>query len=716
MAKGRMERSLNIPRGRSALHRGALFPLWVFLAFFVFITVLYRNTLFDTPRSDHVEIFAIFQNLTFPQDIAQIAFMEFFGHPRFQPLAWLFHFFQIKAFGMNFICYHLVIIGLHALNGTLLLGLLYALSRKLLFSFFTALVFISLFTHLPLIAWPIASYSLLSVTLSLSALLSLLKFYQSSNRAFLYVSYSFAFVALFLYELNLIVPAFIFLFAVGLGWAAASKKRLILQNLCPVAMVYFVYGGLYFWLVPRYAGLPEHVLSVQSAWLAMAAVPIEFFNTVFGHNVFATSRVVIDELSFYVPFTVKSFSMNTMEPGLVKLNLLVYLVLLTLAIALRRPERGRGLWLFLLALWAFGYTAMIFLGRGVAYVLSQARHAYFPSMLLLFIGAHFYERYFSQGWAPARREGSSFLGKYGGVVVLIAGVFFINVNVAKISWTLDEYMGYRSYPNTIYYTARDWLSQPENRDNSLFISVPTYPPEEKLAWGADILPDLFLSDPRITKSFQQATHILEWGEGQASPSITELSRYPLGNVIDDFSITFGIMPHPQITEDYLEVFGASAEPGVERFGKQWWLRLYFDQSRNLPGDIAGRARVVLGYSQGSYGHIIDGRVFSSQPITIGRSRMTHIVLVKDAGTFGLIVNGELLEKAQDITDEDLQNIELPLGKLYRMGYRKPYYYAHTFIEFGRSRFSIQDKEKDYIFKEIRFNPKGFQEYHMSLDF
>ena len=77
---------------------------------------------------------------------------------------------------------------------------------------------------------------------------------------------------------------------------------------------------------------------------------------------------------------------------------------------------------------------------------------------------------------------------------------------------------------------------------------------------------------------------------------------------------------------------------------------------------------------------------------------------------------KLVEKADDITDEDLRNMELSLGKIYRMGYHKPYYFAHTFAEFGRSSFSVQDKEAGHIFDDIRFNPKGFQEYHLSLDF
>jgi len=359
---------------------------------------------------------------------------------------------------------------------------------------------------------------------------------------------------------------------------------------------------------------------------------------------------------------------------------------------------------------------MLFLGRGVAYVISQGRHAYFPGLLLIRVLAFFYERYFSPQWSLVEQKSSSFLTRNIKVIVLVACLFLIGLNIAKTSWNLDRYMDYRAYPNAIYYTARNWLANPTNQDNSLFISVTTYPPHEKLAWGTDIIPDLFLDDPRITKNFQQATHILEWPEGQTSPSITTLEHSPGEKPGDDFAITFGIMPHPRIDESYLEIFTAPRGTESASSGKDWWLRLYFEEGTPLEYGLAGIARLVLGYSQGSDGNMVEHEVFRSQPVPIQQVRMNHIVLVREDKTFGLIVNGNLVEKTVDASGENLQNIGLSLGKLYRMGYRKPYYFAHTFVEFGRSSFSIKDKDVGYVFNDIRFNPMGFQEYHLSLDY
>ena len=683
----------------------------VFLALFAYTIIVYRSTLFDVPRSDHVAAFAILENLKFPADLSKIAFMELLGQARFQPLAWLFEFFQMKIFGLNFLLYHLFVVGLHALNGMLVFQVVHSLSRKTLFSFLTALVFVSLFSHMTIIAWPLVSYSLFSVTLSLLALLSLLKFYRSSRTVYLYLSYGIAFVALFFYELNVIVPAFIFLLSVTMGWSVGSRRNLIFKNLSLVAVSYVIYAALYLGLMPKYAGgFPEDITTGHRMLVAAAGVPIELFNTAFLHNVFASSKVIFGELTYFEPFTAKSFALTTMDPNLVKLNFAVYLALVALAVTMIKPKRPLILWI--LAAWAVGYTFMLFLGRHTSYVLSQARHAYFPSLLLVIIVAHFYEQYFTEGWSLKNNRGFSFLRKYGGVIVLIPCIFFVGLNTAKISWTLDDYMGYRKYPNAIYYAANDWLSKSENKDNQLFISVTTYPPHEKLAWGADIIPDLFLDNPRITKNYQQATHILEWKDSEDSPSITELSHSPENESSDDFAITFGLFTYQPVSEQYLEIFASSADTELESPGKRWWLRLYLEQNAPLPGGVAGIGRVALGYTEYAYS---EGWVFFSQPIPIPVAQMTHFVLVREDKTFGLIVNGKLAEKTPDITNEDLRGLKLPLGGLYRCVYRKPYYTAHTFEEFGRSSFSIKDKEIGHVFENIHFDPMGGRKEHMTLN-
>jgi len=690
--------------------------LWVFLVLIVYSILLYRSTLSDIPRSDHIVILSIFSHLNFPANLSQIAFLELLGQPRFQPLTWLLYFFQYKAFDHSFFLYHLTAVGLHALNGMLVFKILYVLSKKTLFSFLAAFLFVSFFTNLPIIAWPIGSYSLLSVSMSLLAILSLFKFYHSSRTAFLYTAYSLALVQLFLYEPNAIFPAFLLLFAVVLGWSAPNRKSLIIKNVVVVSIIYVIYGGLYLILMPTYAGLPLGVLNAYNIVRSSAAIPIELFNTVFGHNVFATAQVAIDELCFYVPFTARSFSLSTMQPLLVSINFLVYLALLALVLTWQRPEKGRLLLITLLIAWAVSYVFIIFLGRGVAYVLSQARHAYLPSLALIIVLAHFYERHFSTGWRFAEHKETSFLQRNGGVIVLLVCLFFIALNTAKTSWMLNDYMEYRYYPNAIYYEARDWLSDDANDNNRLFISIPTYPPHEKLAWGTDIIPDILLDDPRVTKNYQQATHILEWPGNQDAPTITELKPSQLDKSNDDFALTFGIMPHPRITEDHLEIFSSPAQPRSEQDARRWWLRLYFDHSNPISGGVAGIATIVLGNSHIDNGNVFERALFTSQPVPLEPVRMKHVVLIKENGTFGLIINGKLTEKVYTGKDEDLQGINLSPGALYRMAYRKPYYFAHTFLEFGRSSFIIQDKEVGHVFDNILFSPWGFQGYHLSLNY
>jgi len=695
---------------------GRLHPVWIFLFFFILTLIIYKSTLFDIPRSDHVLIFSILNRLSFPADTVQIAFLELLGHPRFQPLAWLLQFFQVKAFGFNFLMHHLFTIGLHALNGVLLFRLVFVLSRKPLFSFLTACIFITLFTHLPIIAWPMFSYSLLSVSLSLLAVLSLLKFFSESKKVYLYLAYTAAFVQLFLYEINVIAPAIVFLISVILGWSLINRRQLILTSISLAVGSYLIYGGLYLWLMPIYAGLPNGVLSFANMYRALAAIPIEFFNTIFCHNVFASSQILIDELLFFVPFTAKSFSSTTIGPLLIRLNFLAYLALIFLVVTVRRPEKGHHMWFWLLISWAVSYTFIVFLGRGVAYIISQGRHAYFPALLLLIAAALLYERYFPRQWSLPEEKGHSFIRRNGWVLIIGACVLFIGLNTFKTYSALGQYMEYRAYPNAIYYTAQNWLSDPANKEDKLFIAIPTYPPHEKLAWGTDIIPDIFMNSAQITKDLREATHILNWPKEQDSPGIMASNSASRAALKDDFSLTFGIMPHPQIDEDYLEIFTSTEASNFDSAKKTWWLRLYFERETDLEFGLSGIASVVLGYSQGDGISNTEQSIFYSQKVPVKRAQMNHFILVKENDEFGLIFNGELVEKTINTAEEEFKDIKLSPGKLYRMGYRKPYYFAHTFLEFGKNRYSIEDKKVGDIFTDITFNPKGFQEYHLSLDY
>jgi len=682
--------------------------VWVFLILFGYTLVVFWNTLIDVPRSDHIVAIAYFQPLGLtPSDLPDIAFLEMFGDPRFQPLAWLLHFFEYKAFGSNFPLYHLLVIVFHAVNGVIVFQLVRYSSRSKLFSFLISLLFVSAFTHLAELAWPLHSMFIIPVTLSLLALLSLLKFYRGKGgKAFLYLAYGLAFVQMFFYENIVMGAGFLCLFSIALCWSYPNRRREVFKNISLTATVYISYVALYWILMPRFAGVPEQIMDSTKIAGALAGTPVSLFSA-FYHNTFASAGIIFDELVFFAPPSAREFSITSAGLFLSNLNILVWLVLLALILLAKRPARGQIMFLVLLAAWAAIYCFVPLLGRRLGEGITQSRHLYFPTLIMIVILAYFYAPYFEKGWALAKGKNPSFLAGYGGTIVAAALLFFIGLNTAKTSWNLSEYMEYRDYPNAIYYSAKSWLSEQQNEQDRLFISVPTYPPHEKLAWGTDIIPDvLFYGEPRVTKNFQEATHILEWPGTQSAPSIREIESSEKQGSGDDFTITFGFMPRlPAVEHDVLDIFGPAP---VDSSGKSWCLRLDF---REPVGPTS--CRVVLGYYQGYGDNVAEGVVFRSQAVTIG-NMMNHFVLVKENDTFGLIFQGRLVDKVVDVTDEDFATIELPLGKLYRGGYRRPYYHGHTFVEFGRSSFHIEDKEVDHVFQDIQFNLQGFQEYHTTL--
>ncbi len=680
----------------------------VFVLALAYTLIVYWGTLSDLPRSDSVVIHTILDRLSFPGDVSQIAFMELLGQSRFQPLTWLLEFFQIKAFGVHFQYYHLVVVLLHALNGALLFQFVREVTRKIVPALLAAAIFITLFTNLPSIAWPISFYSLLSVSLSLLAMLCIVWSARRQQKGFLYTAYGLAFLTLFLYEPNIFLPGALLLLALIMGWNTENRRGLFWDNALPAAASYLIYGILYFSLMPRFAGTPGGLVTGNNILYSLSGVPIEFFNTVFLHNCFATSRVVFDELVFYVPFTAQSF---TWWGALSRYNYLCYLIVLGLLVTARRPTRGHLPLAGLLFLWAGGYTLVILLGRGIAYTISQPRHAYFPALLLIVTATLFYERYFN---AQDEDAGSllSLRARDITFILIAAVIILFNLNTAKTVWTLKEYTDYRYHTNAIYYTAEKWLCAAENSEYTLFLAESAYPSHEKLAWGTDIVPYVFIDNPRLTLSLDRATHVLAWPDGDPGPQVVTREASGLTPETGDFSLTFGIMPHPAITERYIEILS----PADASAGRRWWLRLYSDGNGTASARRPASYHLELGYTLTQNGNEVESSVYRSQPVTVSPVSMNHFVLVKSGGEYGLIVNGELAEKTRDDTGEVLTGRELKLGPLYRMEYRKPYYFAHTYLEFDHSRYEIRDRQPGDVYPEIEFQPRGFQEYHLSLNY
>ncbi len=521
--------------------RGSLLSLWVFLGFFVLLLVVYGGTLTDVPRSDHLIVFAIFDHLSFPADFSKIAFVEFFGDKRFQPLAFLMHFFQIKMFGDNFVLYHLVVVFLHALNGALIFRLLRLSSRSNMFAILGATLFVVAATHLEAVAWPFHFYILLHVTLMLLAVLSLVKFKTSSNTIFLYLSYLLAFLQMFLYEPGVIFPAFLFLASALLWRSYPNRKHLIQRSFLLTAAVYFLFAAGYVqFLASDVAAFPPSLARWANIQRALAGSFALFFNTSFLHNTIMMPHFVVSDLVYFQPYSLDTLipmaasplQPDLLTPGATR-SLLIVPLLLGLLILARKPAKEQAWFLLLIALFGFFYATTVCLGRPLGYIISQSRYAFLPTLVLVVVGLHFFEPYFSgvNLWRSKARK--------AGLLVFAIFVFLAAVNLSK-SWSqVHEIERYLEYTNSVYYAAKDFVSRPENYDKKLFVALPTYPPHGKFAWASDIVPNLFLyTNPRITPSVSQATHIMrDLATIEPLPPIEYEAEKPVAKV--DFTSSSG---------------------------------------------------------------------------------------------------------------------------------------------------------------------------------
>lgn len=159
-------------------------PLWtrlwegIFpLLFFPLATLaLYWAAMEDAPRGDQVILWEIYRGLDWRwSELADILFVSFLDKPRFQPLMFFLHFLQAKLFGQTFWLYHLVNVVLHGLNAFLLFRIARLLGQDWLPAFVVALLFLTAFTHLDLVAWAFHYYILLQVTLGLFSVYLLIR-------------------------------------------------------------------------------------------------------------------------------------------------------------------------------------------------------------------------------------------------------------------------------------------------------------------------------------------------------------------------------------------------------------------------------------------------------------------------------------------------------------------------------------------------------------
>jgi|GEM_PF-3659247 len=499
-----------------------LVPLWIFLGLLALVTLLYRKIIGDLPRADHLIFIANFVDQGIHiSDLPRTVFFEFFGSDkRFQPLAFTTVYFQWKLFGTNFFLYQLSSFMLHALNTTLLFMLVRRFTSHVLFSLFIAILFLTAYTHLDLLAWTVHIYVLLQITFILLAVLCLSEWRRRSGQLFLYLAYALIFIQMFFTELGVVFPIMLFLASLFVMSYKPPSSRGLPMNIGLVAAVYVLFAIPFFiFSVTDIRSLPAGLLGLSNIYRAFWSTLIEFADTAFLQNVLASAHIIVDDMAYFVPTTWQSLSPSGGTPlPYIGANILVLLAVGALFLMLRKPIRGQWLPFFLVLGSGFAATFLLMLARPTSYAISQSRYAYLPVLSLVAVLALLLAQHFKS----VDNTGETKCGnnqRWSRLVVLIGFAVIILVNVAKLVPGIGQLAEYREHTNSTYYTVKQFISETDNSDAKLFVSVPTYPPHERLGWGTDIILDLFFPDePRITQNAHQATHILLPG-----PTIKELA-------------------------------------------------------------------------------------------------------------------------------------------------------------------------------------------------
>jgi len=288
-------------------------PLWtrlwegIFpLLFFPLATLaLYWAAMEDAPRGDQVILWEIYRRLDWRwSELADILFVSSLDKPRFQPLTFFLHFLQAKLFGQTFWLYHLVNVVLHGLNAFLLFRIARLLGQDWLPAFVVALLFLTAFTHLDLVAWAFHYYILLQVTLGLFAIYLLIRRDRVSWS--LVWAYLVALVQIYLYEPGIVLPALLFAIDVGRrfrrpGWALRLSASFLLA--CAVTAIYLATYLTFFASMQAGLGVeyPRALIDAPSLLRAFASPIPLILDSALLHNLFSTPKFIVDELFFLAP-------------------------------------------------------------------------------------------------------------------------------------------------------------------------------------------------------------------------------------------------------------------------------------------------------------------------------------------------------------------------------------------------------------------------------
>ena len=221
-----------------------------FLLLFFALTLIYRPTFSNPPRSDYWCLFYHFQDyqdLPVLERVMEVVNYDVWEHGTYRPLFHLVLYWLWLSFGANYFLFHLTTFGFYCLS----ILLIYRIARnfgcgKVISAAFLT-VFAFLFSHFDIVAWSFHLALIIGFSLCLSGFLLYLRFLRTGRygqllcAALLFLPGMLSYEVFILWPLGMIILAFITAF---LPVELFRRQRLRRGAVLAVVALYLAYGAV----------------------------------------------------------------------------------------------------------------------------------------------------------------------------------------------------------------------------------------------------------------------------------------------------------------------------------------------------------------------------------------------------------------------------------------------------------------------------------------
>ena len=350
--------------------------------------LIYGGALAIPPRSDYWHLFYLFSHITrgLKPITNTLTFLGSFGHPRFQPLAFLGLYIEYVLFGFNFILYNFS-------NLLLALGVfiqLYFIIKLIMPSFLISclltLLGAFLLSHSDIIIWSYHIYIIFGVFCIFGAVHAGYFYYLKRKSVFLIVAGLLLMIAVWCYEPFISAPFILFLLAGNLLRDRKLALRATLLFYGPYMLAYILYQ-----LLPKYLPLDFSIWQFMTLGHIISSIKIASAN-MFYINFLTTLFPFLGVPVSYFDNTVLILAHQHKDliSFLQDYGLVIFGIGLILMYLYKKKDTSRSFPVLLAAAaMLFTYLVLLAFGRSITnpplYIYLQFRYQFFPNLLMIII-------------------------------------------------------------------------------------------------------------------------------------------------------------------------------------------------------------------------------------------------------------------------------------------------------------------------------------------